>query len=339
VSELREFESVRAWMTALRAAGKAPPGSVTERAYLRWLGMFCEFSALNPDDIVRQLKSPDDLWAVQKFRQRLNEFVVFLQERKGYQRNTIGQAVAAIQSFLAYNGIAIKYPFSWVDSAEPRLPTPEELVKVYEALGDVCRKHLEEVRAFMLMAKDSGLSANTILSLAWDRPQAAGGERPYPSIAEQLETGVRPIHLRVVRRKTGVRHDSFLGEEAIRALKVLYEGSGGVGRIIPLRDDYIRHRLLRACRVARVYPVSPQLLRKFFITRMKLAPVLVKADLPSEYRVPYDVWNAIVEYMAEHVRPKVERAYFKPFLEVLGELYEAHYDAIRIFPKTAQKVD
>jgi len=333
VSELKKFESVESWLMALRAAGKAPPGSITERAYLRWLDMFCDFSGLNPDEIVRQVKNPDDMWAVQKFRQKLNEFVVFLQERRGYQRNTIAQAVAAIQSFLSYNGVAVKYPFTWVDSAEPRLPTPEELVKIYDALEKVCRKHLEEVRAFMLIAKDSGLSANTILNLTWDRPQAAGSERPYPSIAEQLETGVKPIHIRVMRKKTEVKHDSFLGEEAIRELKILYEESGGIGRIIPLRDDYIRHRLLRACKVAKVYPVSPQLLRKFFITRMKLAPVLVKTDLPERYRVPYDVWNAIVEYMAEHIRPKVERTYFKPFLEILGELYEAHYDAIRIFPK------
>ena len=335
MENLKSYESVRIWLTSLRASGKALPGSKTERLYLYWLGKFCDFTGLNPDQLIREWKRclrSEDFEESQKPRLMLDEFVVYLQERKGYKRNTVGQAVAAIKSFFARHNLAIKYEFSWEDTAEARLPSPEELASVYEAVEEVCKKHVEEVRAFILIAKDSGLSAKTILELEWDRPQSAGGERPFPSIVEQLEEGKVPIHIRVERGKTKVKHDTFLGEEAIRGLSILYEKTGGHGRIIPLRDDYIRHRLRRASREAGVEPISPQLIRKFFITRMKLAPALVRVDL-GEFRIPYDAWAAIVERMAEHSGPKVERAYFKPPPEVLAKLYLAHYDAIRIFKK------
>jgi len=336
VEGLKDYQVVRAWLTSLRADGKAAPGSSTERRYLFWLGMFCDFVKMDPErlffDFAGKLRSGNFMDA-QEVRMTLNEFVVYLQDRKGYSRNSVAQAIAAIKSFFGYNGLPIKYSVRGEERAEPRLPTPDEIAAVYSSVEKVCPVNGGYVKAFILVAKDSGLSADTILRLEWDKPQSVGGERPYPSIAEQLETGVTPIHLRVSRKKTGVKHDSFLGEEAISALKALYE-SGPKGRLIPLRDDYIRHRLRRACRVAGISPISPQLLRKFFITRMKLAPRLINSEGRAKSLEHYlHGWDVIVEYMAEHSRSKVERAYFIPPWEILAELYTMHYDAIRIFKK------
>lgn len=328
-------EIVRAWLTSLKASGKAGPGSTTEKRYVSWLKSFCDFVGMDPEklflDFSEKLRS-GNFQDFQRVKTILNEYVVYLQERRGYSRNSIAQAIAAVKSFFSHNGLPIKYGVSGEEAAESRLPTHEEIATMYNFIDRVCPTHADYVKAFVMVAKDSGLSVDTILRLEWDKPQAAGGERPYPSILEQLETGVKPVHLRVVRKKTRVKHDSFLGEEAISSLMKIVEGGKAVGRLIPLRDDYLRHRLRRACKVARIPSISPQLLRKFFITNMKLAPKRISLGdssfRPLEY---YHGWDIIVEYMAEHSRSKVERAYFIPPLEILAKMYTLYYDAIRIF--------
>jgi integrase len=335
IADLLGYESVKSWLNSLKASGRG--SGETLRKYLFWLGAFCDLHNTDPDAIIQErLRSmaSGDLMAMQRLKSMLDSFVIHLEERRGLRRNSIAQAVYAVKSFLAHNGLPVKYTFSFEEGVGGRLPTPEEILAVYNALDKVSEKHCEELKAFVLVAKDSGLSLSTILSLRWEAPQSAWGERPYPSIAQQLEAGANPIHVRVVRRKTGVKHDTFMGEESIAALRVLYEKHGGRGLLIPLRDAYIRGRLARACRLARVEPFGPQMLRKFFNTRMKLAPAMLEnVSLQQGYRVYMDVWANLVEYMCEHSRSRVEKAYFIPPPEVLRELYLAHYDALRIFPK------
>jgi len=326
---------VKVWLTSLKAKGKASSDSTTERMYLFWLNKFCDFVKMSAEDLFKDFSSKlrsGDFQEVRKVNIILDNFVVYLQEKKGYSRNSVAQAIAAIKSFFSHNGVPIKYIISGEESAEPRLPTPDEIASMYNAIDRVSKMHSDLIKAFIMIAKDSGLSADTIYRLEWDRPQSIGGERPYLSIREQLETGVNPIHIRIIRKKTSVKHDSFLGEESIRDLKVLYDSGRATGRIIPLRDDYVRNRLRKACRVAKIYSISPQLLRKFFITRMKLAPTLVNiAEKNTSLEHYLHGWDIIVEYMAEHSRPKVERRYFIPPPEILAQLYSLHYDAIRIF--------
>jgi len=332
------YESVKSWLLSLKASGRG--SEETLRKYLFWLGIFCNLHNTDPDTIVQErLRSmaSGDIMAMQKLKSMLDGFVVHLEERRGLRRNSIAQAVYAVKSFLTHNGLPVKYTFSFEEGIGGRLPTPEEILTVYKMLEKTSEKNVEELRAFLLVAKDSGLSLSTILSLRWESQQSAWGERPYPSISQQLETGVNPIHVRVVRGKTGVKHDSFMGEESIEALRVLYEKHGGRGLLIPLRDGYIRGRLVRACRLSKIEPFSPQMLRKFFNTRMKLAPtILENVSLQQGYRVYMDVWANIVEYMSEHSRSRVEKAYFIPPVEVLRGLYLAHYDALRIFPKNVR---
>ncbi|MEM1532304.1 MAG: hypothetical protein QW599_05620 [Nitrososphaerota archaeon] len=333
---MNDYGTVRSWITSLKACGKAFEGSTTERRYVFWLSLFCNHVGMNPDELFLSFSEKirfGGFQGMQEVRTALNDFVVHLQD-KGYSRNSIAQAVAAVKSFFSHNGLPIKYAVPREEPAEPRLPTPEEIATLYSLVDRVCPMNAMYVKAFILIAKDSGLSVDTVLRLEWEKPQSTGAERPFPSIAEQIETGAVPVHVRVSRKKTGVKHDSFLGEEAVSALKILYEESGARGRLIPLRDDYIRHRLRRACRVGKIPPISPQLLRKFFITRMKLAPRLVGKNLDekAKHLVHYlHGWDVIVEYMAEHTRSRVERAYFIPPWEILAELYTLHYDAIRIF--------
>jgi integrase len=67
--------------------------------------------------------------------------------------------------------------------------------------------------------------------------------------------------------------------------------------------------------------LTPKMLRKFFITRMKMARV---RDLHPA------AWDSMVEHMAEHAISRVQRAYFILSPEELERHYVENYGAIEV---------
>jgi hypothetical protein len=299
------------WYYSLRMSGKCRPGSSTWEIYRRWIEDFVRTTGVGLDELLNLAKEG-------KLKPVLAQYVLNLEERK-LSVNTRAQAISAIKSFLSHHNIYVKFP---VATEEPLPKAPVDPDSIRKLLMELTKRKsvlTAITTAFVMVAKDSGLSTATLLSLTWE-----GGEPYHTPVRVQLAQEAVPIHVRVRRGKTGVVHDSFIGPEGIWGLRYLLENlqmspQEASGAIFPVDRKLIYMTMYRySSKAGRV--ITPKDLRKFFITRMKMA----RTELHPA------AWDVMVEHMAEHAVGRVQRAYFLISPEVLKKYYMESYDAIRV---------
>jgi hypothetical protein len=311
-------DPLEGWYTSLRASGRCRDGSSTWGAYRRWLLDFCNHAGLEPAGLVAEAAS--GVQGLSRVKSLLASYILEL-ERRGLSQNTRAQAAASVKSFLSHHGIRLVYNVPAQEPMARRLPEPGEIARVVQSLLVPETPARAEAAAFILVAKDSGLSASTILSLTWD-----GGQPHHEPIGSQLARGRIPVHIRVRRSKTGVVHDSFIGREGVWGLRRLLRACGverpedASGRVFRHGRQAVYMLVRRAAESAGV-ALTPKMLRKFFITRMKMARV---RDLHPA------AWDSMVEHMAEHAISRVQRAYFILSPEELERHYVENYGAIEV---------
>jgi integrase len=314
---MESFESVVRWHTKLKAKSGGRPTS-TSRVWDHYLKLFCEKVAhKNPDELIAErrehLKS-DDEFIRRKHEELVTKFILKLQKH-GAPPNTVNTAVAGIRSFYAANYLpltSIETPRG-ISVRTVRIPTPEDLRKVCEVADPM-------TKAYILCAKDCGMAISDMLrlSLDWTSPL-------YGSLKQQLKNNRVPLHLYVVREKTSITFNTFLGPDAIQSLKDwppprLVQTSS---RLFPCVDKTIRNRLaLASIRAKLGYVLQSHALRKFFTTYLKLAGVN----------------EALVEYWCGHSLGAVRGAYFMPQaesavlprIEEMAKVYMENYKVIRV---------
>jgi len=308
--ELEAYDSIRRWHLKLRT--KSGRETSTQRVWDHYLSIFLEKVAhKDPDELIAQrrehLKSDDQLIRRQH-EELVTKFVSELQSQ-GAPPNTVKTAVAGIRSF---------YNSNYVDLTT--IETPRGIcvrtvrIPLREDLRAVCEVAEPMTKAYILCAKDSGLSISDLLELDLNL------ESPiYGTIRQQLKEGRCPIHLQLVRGKTKVPHETFLGEDAIQSLRQLNPDN----RVFQVTDKTIRNRLDTASEKAGLkYHLKPHSLRKFFSRYLELSGV-----------------NAtVVEYWQGHSLGQVRGTYFGvetglvnlPPIEEQIEIYLNHYKAIKV---------
>ncbi len=313
---MQEMEDLlQEWYSSLRLSGKCRPGSSTWEIYRRWMEDFVRTTSIGPGELLRVAREGPP----GRLKQILADYAIRLEER-GLSVNTRAQALAAIKSFLSHHDVYVKFPVPYQEPISKAPVDPESIRALLMALDGRSDPVKDIVIAFILAAKDSGLSIATLLSLTWE-----GGGQYHTPIRTQLAMGSVPIHVRVRRGKTGVVHDSFFGPEGIWGLRRVLERmrmkpEEARGPVFPLNRKVIYMTMYRySKKIGR--PITPKDLRKFFITRMKLARV---PDLHPA------AWDAMVEYMAEHEIGRIQRAYFIISPEDLKKYYMVSYEAIRV---------
>ncbi|MEM2047063.1 MAG: hypothetical protein QXZ06_04205 [Candidatus Jordarchaeales archaeon] len=94
---LERYESVKRWITRLNKKSGSPN---TRRVYLHYLGEFCKYSHLNPDELIIErknaLKSRDE-YTCRSVEERLDKWFQEL-EKKGLARNTCVTAYNAVRA-------------------------------------------------------------------------------------------------------------------------------------------------------------------------------------------------------------------------------------------------
>ncbi len=313
---MEKYLSVARWHDKLRVKSGGETG--TFRVWSHYLKMFCEKVAhKNPDELIaerkRHMKS-DDEFVRRQHEELVTKFVLYLQ-KNGAPPNTVKTAVAGIRSFYSANYLplmAVETPRS-IPVRRVRIPTPEDLRRACEAADPVAK-------AYILCAKDCGMSISDMLriSLNWTSPL-------YGTVRQQLNKNMAPIHLYVVREKTKVSFNTFLGPDAIQSLKEL-ETLNLLSQdnvIFKCTGETIRNMLERASVKAKLgYKLLPHSIRKFFSTYLKLAGVN----------------EALVEHWQGHSLGTVRGAYFFPQTEEatlprikeMAKIYMEIYRAIKV---------
>lgn len=303
----------------------------TKRNYLGAMHEFVEFTKLSPTELIearkKEVQSQDE--GIKRHAEMLvDQFQEWLMKERKNAHNTAVMKVMAIRSFYKKNF----YPLQFAESisfkpSRVRGITREEIKTLYD------RANADE-RMLILFLKDSGISAQDFVVLKYD------------AVKKELEQGVCPIHINLMREKEDVVYDTFIGEEAINALKLYLEDRKKAGEILtdasPLYigkttgkavgSKALTRRFQHLLKEAGVKGIQPvHTFRKFFETTMGGAGV---HPIVAKYWMGHKV-----------AKTDIEAKYIVPSIEQQREMYRNAYAKLRILSEvttlgeTQQKIE
>lgn len=255
--ELKKQSSVQRWLNAVIGSGIG--STRTEKLYLHFLGRFCEFLEMNPDSIISDrrgdLRSDDDM--VQ--RRHEEKLILFQQqlEKEDLARSSIGTAQGVIKSFYSanYSNLRVNPPKTWA-ATQRSVPSPTQLKRMV----DSCRSYRD--RAIIIFLAQTGMGIG-------DLPLVTLG-----LIEKELSEGIVPLHIHMVRQKTKVEYDTFLGRDGVTYLKLYLTENPPENNDSPIFD--ITPRTIESIvknssiRTGLLPHVTPHRLRSFFKTYLTL---------------------------------------------------------------------
>jgi integrase/uncharacterized coiled-coil protein SlyX len=217
---IESLESMNYWIGEL--ASKAPG---TRAKYQEYFQRFCAFAKKTPNELIEQRRI--DLKADDPREQRgteslLKAFMVELRD-KGMSPATQQIAFAAVKSFFESN----EYPLRTKRSDYPKGESlgSRAITKqvIREILDDTKRmKDKHKMRALILFLKDTGLRISDVRNLN------------YGHVSDGLEKDLKFIPLQLVTQKAKTVAKTFVGPEAIEALRLyLDERRKGTRRMPP----------------------------------------------------------------------------------------------------------
>lgn len=286
----------------------------TKTTFFIYIKRFCEFCDMTPDELIEDRMidwKSDDVFTRRRHEEKLLQFAQYLRA-EGYTSNTVSTAVGAIRSLYRTNYL----PMTEVNipSGRPvrkyKVPSKEELAHVI----DIARVPWHG--AFMMLTKDCGISLQDMLAL-----KLGDGSPIYGSIKQQLKKGSVPLHLQIVREKTQFTYDTFLGEDSFEILNdenifpgITAKSMSGERRLFPYADSTIQGAMKVIGDQFEWRHFTPYSLRKYFRTQLTLN----------------DMNEALIESMMGHSLVKVKSAYLVPPPQKFLEIYEKHYDALKL---------
>lgn len=200
----KQFQSVRTWFSKL--AAKKTGSESTEEMYSRDIHLFYKFSGMTPDDIVREWDEASEKnlkKALFDWDNKLDAFVNWMTRDRGYAKSSASNAHSSVKSLVKYNCM-MKMTLGSVSKGIPKEIkglTMDEFKDVY-AIAGIRQKWI------LCGLKDSGMSRRDFVELT------------YGDLRRPFEKGEQYIHLDVIRRKEELRYETFLGPNAVDALKV-----------------------------------------------------------------------------------------------------------------------
>jgi site-specific recombinase XerC len=208
---LLEDEDVRRWYENLEAKSR-----VTASVYLRTLGLYCELNKTDPKSILKVARS-------KSFRDSFIDFVRRL-EKQGKAGSYIARFKKVLRSWLAYNGLDIKFKVNIAGEydtptiASERVPSKEELERIIR------------------MATPRGRVSIALMAFSGIRPESLGNYDGTDGLrlgdfveAEVKRDGIEfskiPTMLVVRKGLSKVRHQyfTFVPEQGITYIKEYLE--------------------------------------------------------------------------------------------------------------------
>jgi len=212
--ELAEFKEVEKWLI-----GKAKE---TKKVYLIALNTYCKYRGLNPkqliDEIEEDRKKPRRERGEVEFK--LKEFHEWLLNEKdkmmgGWKPRKVGKkGLSPKRANMIVNTVRSFYKINGFPVLNLRLPKAPPLKKNHKLT--LRAEHVKKLvdhsptirdKAIILMLFQSGMDISTLISLN------------YGDVARGLENDECPLAIHVVRKKAGIEYTTFIGRDAIDALK------------------------------------------------------------------------------------------------------------------------
>lgn len=301
----------------------------TATRYLQYFLEFCKYSEKSPDDILDQ-REQDSINPDKKTRRRyeteLNLFIAS-KRKEGYKIASLQVMWAAIRSFFEMHYCPLimrKGDYPTGDSEGVKRATDEAIIK---AIARKTRLSFQ-TKPLMLFLKDTGLRISDAVAMnCGDIPQ-------------QIEKGICPIQINVICEKTNLLAKTFIGQEAIDALKEYFkkreEGSlkwhkcVATEKIIPnspLFKKWARGEVKRMNRISASHIIELAF-REVGESRMsahslrkRLQTKLEKGGMPTNW----------IDHVLGHKLINSRDAYSLPTDEELRDAYIKAYSLVAVF--------
>ncbi len=307
----------------------------TKQRYRQYFNEFLSFVGKTPDELIVQ-RQQDLLNPDRKIQRRIESLLLaFLAKKKveGYAVATRQIYFASIRSFFEIHYFPLimrKGDYPTGDSNGVKRATKEAILKV---LNNKHQRNKLTIKAIVLFIKDSGLRVSDVRRLN------------YGDIAKQLENGETIIQLNIITEKTNLLAKTFIGEEAIQALKEYLEarkqGSKDnrhvepeiITKESPLFKVWTKGEIKRYSR----HSLS-SLMREAFVNvnedRMSAHSLRKKLQTDLEKAGVNPNW---IDQILGHELINSRDAYSLPTDEELKEAYTKAYSIIRIYPEIHQE--
>jgi site-specific recombinase XerD len=137
----------------------------------------------------------------------ISGFIDYLKD-KGLSNNSIRVYFAAIQNYLKYKHIIVSMSFVNVPPPVEKSENGKHEWKIEHIKQFVDAASNYRDKALILCMFQSGLAVNEICNLN------------YGDVKDELEAGILPLCLKLVRQKTNVKFKTFFGRDAVKYLKL-----------------------------------------------------------------------------------------------------------------------
>jgi len=304
---VKRFESSKTWINAIMVDRSGSKYTLKEYSNILW--KFCQWANMNPDQFIELAKKDR-----RKIEDMCRTFILEFERKSKVKRNTLRKYVAVLRSFFGFHEVRlrVKQPKA---VAEPLKPHTLEEIKTLLNFADI------RERALILLLKDSGMSREDVVRLK------------YSHIRRELEAGKEIIHIRAVRQKEKVPYDTFIGRNAIEALKAYLEYRRNKGETIDDETPLIASKGGR--------PISPEAISTIFQRLSRKSGIKTSAH---RFRKTFESYlglsapSLLVKYWMGHSLG-VETSYFIPPLEKQREKYRKAYFQIDVFKEEVSEVE
>lgn len=311
------MDAIQYWMGELANRSEA-----TKEKYKSFMLRFCEWFGKTPNQLMKQRNEDSrssDLKKQRKIESALKGFMAHL-EKEGNSVSTQQVAYAAVRSFfeMHYQPLRMRrgdYPTG--ESVGSRAATKEDIKKLLEDTS-------LRIKAMILFLKDTGLRVSDVVVLR------------YGDLVKELESDQEFISLYLITKKNKIAAKTFVGPEAVEALKEYFEERRKGTRRIPPEEVGPDSPLFRI-RTPEIKPLtrsgmsstityhagkigvngqfSAHSFRKFFQTQLEAAGV-------------HPNW---IDRMIGHRLINSRDSYSLPSDQQLREAYEKAYNQLRVY--------
>ena len=238
--------------------------------YVYGVHRYCTWAGRTPDALVSACRDDYDIpdpRAMELAARDLDDFVGDLQA-EGLAPGTISNHIKGVKALYRASGLRVELPYRLSKRViyADRSPRPEELQRLLD-LGNL------RERVITLLLAQGGFRVGTLVRLE------------YRHVRRDLEAGRMPLHVHVeaeITKGKYASYDTFLGEEAVEALRLYLEkrrAGSPEGRTPPeeIRGDT---PLIRDAHSARVRPISPGRIHSIIHNLLREAGLIEDSDSP-----------------------------------------------------------
>ena len=325
---VKSFKAGKRWFDRLRARKGEKSG--TQKNFSLAMERFCEFTGKNPDGIIEQYKEGINRninETLEYWNEQLDLFIPWLVDTYSVRRSTAVTTLTGVKSFFKYN-VAIR----------PSTPTPEFVTEEIPPINmEDLRSVLEQVNPYhrfqICFLKDSGISMADALRLT------LGDLDAHKPITEQFLRIPADPRKKIIREKEAVKYETFIGPNAIEALKIYLKMRRNKGEELtaesplfttnktPWRpiDENNLMSIFRWISKRTGITISSHRCRKFCETYLALARV---NPIISKYWMGHKIRTAKTEIEGKYIIP--------PTKEQMS-LYKTAYRFIDVTPKPVEE--